>query len=302
MAATVVIAAKWLSLLLLLPVAAQGSCGTRQNIKSRIVGGNEATINSWPWQAMLRHFNGSQFCGGTLIDPWWVLTAAHCLPEENSSTFFVRMGAHYTDDTVGTEQNLLVSQVIKHESYALPFNHSNDIALLKLAAPAVLGRGVGTACLPNFANSLVNKQCWVTGWGHLASGGEKPNALMKARVPIISQQRCIQAYPGEIDNGMMCAGVEEGGIDACQHDSGGPLVCDFNRIWYVEGVVSWGDGCGDPGLFGVYANVREFMPWIKEKISSGGSANYKRATFPVWNAFLALIMHTAHKAFFTEHR
>ena len=217
--------------------------------------------------------------------------------------FSNRLGAHYTEnDTVGTEQNILVSQVIKHESYALPFNYSNDIALLKLAAPAVLGRGVGTTCLPNFANSLVNKQCWVTGWGHLASGGEKPNALMEARIPIISQQRCIQAYPGEIDNGMMCAGVEEGGIDACQHDSGGPLVCDFNRIWYVEGVVSWGDGCGDPGLFGVYANVREFMPWIKDKISSGGSANYKRATFPVWNAFLALIMHTAHKAFFTEHR
>ena len=73
-----------------------GSCGTRKNVQSRIVGGNEATINSWPWQAMLRDFNGPQFCGGTLIDPWWVLTAAHCLPEGNLSgnlsivDFFVR--------------------------------------------------------------------------------------------------------------------------------------------------------------------------------------------------------------------
>ena len=213
------------------------------------------------------------------------------------------MGAHYTEnDTVGTEQDLLVSQVIKHESYGLPFNYSNDVALLKLSRPAVLGRGVGTVCLPNFANSLENKQCWVTGWGHLVSGGEKPNVLMQARIPIISQQRCIQPYPCGIDNSMMCAGVEKGGIDACQHDSGGPLACHFNKIWYVEGVVSWGDGCGEPDLFGVYAKVREFMPWIKVKMSSGGSANYKRAAFPVWNAFLALIMLTAHKTFFIEHR
>ena len=183
--------------------------------------------------------------------------------------FSNRMGAHYTEnDTVGTEQDLSVSQVIEHESYGVPFNYSNDIALLKLATPAVPGRGVGTACLPNFANfSLENKHCWVTGWGHLASGGEKPNVLIEARIPIISQQRCIQAYPLRIDNGMMCAGVEEGGIDSCQGDSGGPLVCDFNTIWYVEGVVSWGAGCGVPGLFGVYTKVRKFLPWISDKMN-----------------------------------
>ena len=182
--------------------------------------------------------------------------------------FSNRMGAHYTEnETVGTEQDLNVSQVIVHESYESSFNNSNDIALLKLATPAVLGRGVGTACLPNFANSLENKKCWVTGWGDLASGGEQPNVLMGARIPIISQQRCKKAYPVGIDNRMMCAGVEQGGKDACQGDSGGPFVCDFNQIWYVEGVVSWGDGCGNPGLFGVYSKVREFMPWISDKMN-----------------------------------
>ena len=182
------------------------------------------------------------------------------------------MGAHYTEnDTVGTEQDLNVSLVIEHESYKSPNNNSNDIALLKLASSAVLGQGVGTACLPNFASSLENKQCWVTGWGTEASGGEQPDVLMEAQIKIISHQRCIQAHQVGIDKGMMCAGVEEGGIDACQGDSGGPLVCDFNRIWYVEGVVSWGDGCGDQGLFGVYAKVREFMPWISDKMNTSFS-------------------------------
>ena len=67
-----------------------GDCGSRRNTQARIVGGSEAPVNSWPWQAMLRNVDGEQFCGGTLIDPLWVLTAAHCLPGENTTTFFVR--------------------------------------------------------------------------------------------------------------------------------------------------------------------------------------------------------------------
>lgn len=189
------------------------------------------------------------------------------------SLFSNRMGAHYIgDDTVGTEQDFNVSKMEKHTSYGSPFRNSNDIALLKLARPAILRQGVGTACLPTAlelsANSVENKQCWVSGWGTLESGGEKSNVLMETRIPIISEQRCMQAYPFGIDNGMMCAGVEQGGRDSCQGDSGGPLVCEFNQTWYVEGVVSWGDGCGDPGLFGVYTKVREFMPWIKNKMST----------------------------------
>lgn len=266
------IPANWL--LLLLPIAVQGNCGTRQNVRSpRIVGGHEASRNSWPWQAMLRKTAGYQFCGGTLIDPWWVLTAAHCLLKETTSTFFVRMGAHYTkNDTVGTEQDINVTQIISHEHYKAPFKNSNDIALLKLASPAVLGQGVRTACLPDPVNSLANKICWVTGWGTVESGGNQPGVLMEASVSIISHQRCVQVHQEAVDSGMMCAGVEQGGVDACEGDSGGPLVCDFNRVWYVEGVVSWGDGCGDQGAFGVYSKVREFLPWIYVKMNNNNAS------------------------------
>ena len=197
-------------------------------------------------------------------------------------SIFTRMGAHYTkNDTVGTEQDINVTQIISHEHYKAPFKNSNDIALLKLASPAVLGQGVGTACLPDPVNSLANKICWVTGWGTVESGGNQPGVLMEASVSIISHQRCVQVHQEAVDSGMMCAGVEQGGVDACEGDSGGPLVCDFNRVWYVEGVVSWGDGCGDQGAFGVYSKVREFLPWIYVKMNNNNASygRYSKSTF-----------------------
>ena len=179
-----------------------------------------------------------------------------------------RMGAHFKEnDSVGTEQDIDVVEVIVHENYTL-LRKSNDIALLKLATPVNLTGKVGPACLADSINSLVNKTCWITGWGTLSSGGSQPSVLMQASVPLVSHQRCQEAHPGDIDNSMMCAGPDQGGVDACQGDSGGPLVCEFNGKWYLEGVTSWGDGCGDPGKFGVYANVRFFMSWINSRISS----------------------------------
>ena len=179
------------------------------------------------------------------------------------------MGAHFKENNnVGTEQDIDVVKIIVHENYNTPLRESNDMALLKLATLVNLTEDVGPACLPDSINSLVNKTCWITGWGTLSSSGSQPSVLMQASVPIVSHQRCLQAHPGDIDNSMMCAGPDQGGVDACQGDSGGPLVCEFNGKWYLEGVTSWGNGCGVPGEFGVYANVRFFLSWINSRISS----------------------------------
>ena len=180
---------------------------------------------------------------------------------------FFRLGAHYrTYGSVGTEQDIEVEKIIVHENYGSPLYDSNDIALINLANSAELGQGVGLVCLPDTGHQLpfddLDKRCWITGWGHLSFWGSSPNTLMQASLPLVSKQRCQNAYPGEIDDSMLCAGLDEGGIDTCQGDSGGPLVCEFNGTWYLEGVTSWGYGCAEPGNYGVYAKVRALTSWL----------------------------------------
>ena len=181
------------------------------------------------------------------------------------------MGAHYrTYGSVGTEQDIDVAKIIMHENYEIPLDNSNDIALLKLGSAAELGVGVGLVCLPDTGHQLpfddLNKRCWITGWGELSFGGSSPNSLMQASLPLVSKQRCENANPGDIDGSMLCAGLDEGGVDACRGDSGGPLVCEFNDTWYLEGVTSFGHGCANPGKYGVYANVRALRSWLSTNI------------------------------------
>ena len=169
-----------------------------------------------------------------------------------------------------------------HENYNTPLSYSNDIALLRLASPAEVGVGVGLVCLPDIGHQLpiddLNKRCWITGWGHLSNWGFNPNALMQASLPIVSEQQCKNAYPGEIDDSMLCAGLDEGGIDTCKGDSGGPLVCEFKGTWYLEGVTSWGHGCAKPGKYGVYANVRALRSWLSTNMYTGSASSQNQSS------------------------
>ena len=129
-------------------------------------------------------------------------------------------------------------------------------------------RYVNLACLPQSVSAPVDgDRCWITGWGRLASGGSTPDVLQQVSVPVVSRARCDRAYPNKIHDSMICAGLDQGGIDACQGDSGGPMVCETGGKYYLHGVTSWGYGCASAGKFGVYAKVKYELSWINTEMS-----------------------------------
>ena len=192
---------------------------------------------------------------------------------------YCRLGAHYRlHGSTGREQDVKISRIILHPSYN-PVTLVHDIALLKLVEPAKLGKGIGLVCLGDDTHKLpINdvKRCYITGWGTLTSGGRQPNVLMQASVPLVSKKQCLQGYPNKIDDSMLCAGLDQGGVDACQGDSGGPLVCEYGGRWFLEGVTSWGYGCAQALRYGVYAKVRYFNKWLADmmKVISPTTGNH----------------------------
>lgn len=234
-----------------------------------IVGGQSASIVDHPWQISLQGSFGGHFCGGSIIDPSWILTAAHCV--EGSSASSLRVVAGITRlSQANSGQVRSVAQVISYPGYIAP-EYGRDAALLRLSAPLDLStatvRAIGLVTPNDEAAGLtaagVNAR--VSGWGSLSSGGGSPDNLQAVTVPLVSQAAAQSAYRGEtITADQLGAGVlGVGGRDACQGDSGGPLtVPDGAGARRLAGVVSWGYGCGDRRYPGLYARVASFTTWI----------------------------------------
>merc|ERR1711862_166636 len=139
---------------------------------------------------------------------------------------------------------------------------SNDISLLKFEAPLTMNDFVQGIALPE-AGHTATGDCIVSGWGTLSEGGATPDVLQKVAVPVVTDDECRDAYgASQIEDSMICAGVQAGGKDSCQGDSGGPFACDDTGSRYLAGVVSWGYGCARPNFPGVYTEVSYFVDWI----------------------------------------
>ena len=189
------------------------------NIQSRIVGGEEAQPNSWPWIVSIRFSFLGHVCGGSLINDQWVLTAAHCLLLPNVTT--VHIGVH--DTAFPSPQERTVMDVIRHSNFIPGPHFINDIALLRLSSPVILNQGIPpaiTSCLPRQTDDLEyplpGTRLAVIGWGRLRENGPIPRRLQQVRVTTLCNEdwRCSNAAFDQ--QRQFCAMVDGGGKDSCQ--------------------------------------------------------------------------------------
>jgi len=281
-----------------------------EGVGTHIAGGKDALPGEWPWMVFIditgnKDLTSGEFCGGSLVSEYYVVTAAHCVVNSVENDLAVFAGAHIRTHPDESLQELSVDEIVVHEDVEFgpddEFNEfikqsafESDIAILKLATPAVFNDRVRPICLPEteLEKSLAErtldpnadqddtrfaKRGVVAGWG-TTELGTPANELKFVRIPAISRGVCEESILSDLSDthltrNMFCAGFNRRGAgkkqrDTCKGDSGGPLSFSFEEKWYLNGITSYGvkNQCGTEGDFGVYVHVKNYVPWISARL------------------------------------
>ena len=284
---------------LILVLLAIAPAASAQSPEPRVVGGSQATIEHYPWQAAVvvdRAKDGGnahqrQFCGGSLITTSIVLTAAHCvydsdpdcdprgsvdvcLPSDPGGDGTKRLDVDDVAVVLGVTKLSIAGEGDEHAVQDVsydpgfdPVTFQHDVAYLVLAAPVTTGPAVQTIDIAGEDEAAVwapDVPVEISGWGSTFSGGSTVDSLQAATVPIVGDSTCGSAadYGSAFDPAtMVCAGYPEGGVDTCQGDSGGPLEAPLDGGGYrLVGITSWGFGCAEPDAPGVYTRIAQAAP------------------------------------------
>ncbi|KAH8415349.1 hypothetical protein KR222_004938, partial [Zaprionus bogoriensis] len=263
-----------------------------EELEARIINGTAARVEETKHLVSIRlkkhdrNFGSGHICGGSLIARNKVLTAAHCLYNTAkkryrlASEFIVVLG---TLNRYERNNGTIVSEVssIAYMNTFSPDSMRDDVGVMFLRTglagngshPTVSPIELATRQVPAGAN------CQVVGWGRTEKASLS-NVLLLANVSTIRSQTCGSIYGSGMLPGMLCAGRLQGGTDSCQGDSGGPLMHEGRII----GVVSWGYGCAEPGLPGVYSDIQYYHRWIQQRSSSCRSLPWPGLCLWLWLA------------------
>nr|XP_028601203.1 acrosin-like [Podarcis muralis] len=258
-----------------------GVCGRRPMAGThtllRIVGGSNVLPGTWPWMVSFQVITRKgyvSFCGGSLISPRWVLSAAHCFQKPKDIPWIrLSIGANRISSPGPDAQKRSIKRLVNHKLYRRDSGNKihNDISLVELNEPVNCTDYIQPACLPDdsVVVSLL-KHCYVSGFGTMdPKTGEKPDIMLEGSVDIIPTATCSSPvwWSKLILEENICAGRLEGGVATCKGDSGGPLMCREQRSerYWLVGITSWGPSfCGQEKKPGVYTSTQFYLDWIRK--------------------------------------
>nr|XP_013052887.2 coagulation factor X-like [Anser cygnoides] len=221
-----------------------------------------------PWQAVLVEKHGSWFCGGTILNEYFILTAAHCVTDSKELQVIVGMVDREEEEPSTVTHR--VEKIIPNAEFDSK-SFDSDIALIKLSEPITFSEDVIPACLPeeDFANDVLMNQTFgiISGFGNIFERTQPVKRMKVLRVPYVDRRTCKHALKHLVTRNMFCAGYNKDGQDACQGDGGGPHVTEYNGTYFVTGIISWGEGCGKEGKYGIYTKLSRFLPWVRSVLT-----------------------------------
>ncbi|XP_037346167.2 hepatocyte growth factor-like protein isoform X1 [Pungitius pungitius] len=237
-------------------------CGKREDRlqapRMRIVGGIPG--NS-PWTVSLRDRKGNHFCGGSLVNPRWVISTKQCFSScyVDLPGYSAKMGTLYRDPQEGEPgvQTIPLTKIVCGPS-------ESQLVMLQLEHPAQFNERISQICLPP-ERYIVSEgtSCEIAGWGETRGTGDE-TVLNVAYIPVLSNKECNKYFRGRVRENEMCTSSFQGGVGACERDYGGPLACQNRDCWVLEGVIIPMRRCGHPGQPNIFIRVSVYVDWIKK--------------------------------------